>query len=168
MNKTQYSWFDLERDCNALSLNIALSGWLPDYVAAIARGGCVPAVMISHMLKVPMHALHISLRHSEEPQCESNCWMAEDAYGPGTQDQKNILIVDDINDTGATFQWLQDDWQKSCYPHNSKWTSIWNHNVKFAVLHNNEASQFKTVDFSANQINKAERNHWIVYPWERD
>ena len=29
---------------------------------------------------------------------------------------KNILIVDDINDTGATFEWLVNDWKQSVCP----------------------------------------------------
>ena len=161
--KLIYSWTDLERDVQGLALKIALTGWRPDYIVGITRGGCVPAVMLSHLLNTPMWALKVSLRDSQD--CESNCWMAEEAYG--VNELKNILIVDDINDTGATFEWIQKDWQISCYPAEPKWQSVWNHNVKFAVLHNNESSNFKSVDFALNHINKLENDVWIEYPWER-
>jgi hypothetical protein len=34
------------------------------------------------------------------------------------------------------------------------------------VLVNNEASEFKRIDYSAVDINKAEEDSWIVFPWE--
>ena len=50
---------------------------------------------------------------------ESNTWMSEDAYGyPGSdtdENKKNILIVDDINDTGATFNWIKEDWESQLF-----------------------------------------------------
>ena len=61
-----------------------------------------------------MYTLDVRLRDGDTQ--ESNLWMAEDAFGvPDWEKQagrkgKNILIVDDINDTGATFQWIKEDW----------------------------------------------------------
>jgi hypothetical protein len=40
--------------------------------------------------------------------------------------------------------------------------------VRFAVLIDNLSSNFsRKVDYSAKEINKAEKDVWIVYPWER-
>ena len=84
--------------------------WMSDYVVGLTRGGLVPALKISHYLGIPMETLKVSLRDNgvEGEACESNCWMAEDAY-----DGKHILIVDDINDTGATLNWIKKDWSLS-------------------------------------------------------
>jgi hypoxanthine phosphoribosyltransferase len=155
------------------------SAWKPDYIVGLTRGGLVPALKISHYLGIPMETLKVSLRDGGE--CESNCWMAEDAYGyirasafprpegEATSDpllRKNILIVDDINDTGATLQWIKDDWASGCLPNETEaWNNIWGNNVRFAVLVDNEASSFE-VNYSATTINKAEDPQWIVYPWE--
>ena len=89
--------------------DITNSGWRPDYVVGLTRGGLIPAVMISHYFGVPCETLKVSLRDGGE--CESNLWMAEDAITPEMIEtdsfpqyehtRKNILIVDDINDTGA-------------------------------------------------------------------
>lgn len=166
MQKTKYTWADYDRDIQGLALKIALSGWSPDYIVGVTRGGCIPAVMLSHLLKVPMWALKVSLRDNVD--CESNCWMAEDAFGYGTSEPRNILIVDDINDSGSTFKWIQQDWTESCLPNDPKWATIWGNSVKFAVLHNNEASEFKDISYASNYINKMEENCWIVYPWEYD
>jgi hypothetical protein len=40
--------------------------------------------------------------------------------------------------------------------------------VRFAVLIDNLSSNFSgKVNYSAKEINKAEDNNWIVFPWER-
>ena len=136
--------------------------WRPDYVVGLTRGGLVPANLISQYLDVPMETLKVSLRDSDTGP-ESKLWMAEDAFNQTHE----ILIVDDINDSGATLNWIRSDWQENCLPDNAEWIDkIWNHNVRFAVLVNNEASEFKDVDYTGISINKLEDPAWIVFPWE--
>ncbi|HET8688655.1 MAG TPA: phosphoribosyltransferase family protein [Methanosarcina sp.] len=135
--------------------------WKPDYIVGLTRGGLIPAVMISHYLGIPMHTLKVSLRDDIEGP-ESNLWMAEDALGG-----KNILIVDDINDSGETLKWIKQDWPKSAYPNDARWQTVWNNSIRFAALVNNQSSSFKDVDYFGMEINKFENpNQWIVFPWE--
>ncbi len=150
----------------------------PDYIVGITRGGLVPATMLSHYLNVPMHTLDVSFRDSGMGP-ESNLWMAEDAFGYVNKEdreddsvvsdpklRKNILIVDDINDSGRTLQWIKDDWESGCMPRSEDWNDVWHHNVQFAVMVENTASSFKGVDFCGTEINKAETPAWVVFPWE--
>jgi hypothetical protein len=51
-------------------------------------------------------------------------------------------------------------------PKHAAWDAVWNSNVKFAVLINNEASNYKDIDYMARNINKLEDPAWIVFPWE--
>ena len=147
---------------------ISLSNWQPDYVVGITRGGLLPAVMISHYLAVPMHTLKVSLRDDTDNGSESNLWMAEDAFGFNMDKPKNILVIDDINDSGATLNWIMADWRTSCQPHDVKWeNSIWNNNVRFAVVVDNQASQCSVgMDYYGMEINKAENDVWIDFPYE--
>lgn len=175
---------------NDICRQIANSGWRPDYIVGISRGGLVPAVMISHYLNIPMKPLQVSLRDGGE--CVSDCGMAEDALGYPKQEIhvedendigsvldaasslleqgenfKNILIVDDINDTGATFNWIMNDWPASCLPNDPDWEHVWNNNVKFAVIVDNLASNCKVkMDFVGMEVNKAENDVWIEFPYE--
>ena len=82
--------------------------------------------------------------------------------------RKNILIVDDINDSGATFDWIVADWQAGCFPQELEtWRTIWNSTTRFAVLVDNLASSAKLqVDYAGKEINKAEEDVWIDFPWE--
>ena len=135
------------------------SRWHPDYVVGLTRGGLSPAVMISHWFNVPCETLKVSLRDGAEP--ESNLWMAEDARAG-----KNILIVDDINDTGATIDWIVKDWPSGIHDKEG-WNNIWNGNVRFAVLVDNQASNCqRAMDYVGMEINKAEDDVWVDFPWE--
>lgn len=146
--------------------DISASNWRPDYIVGITRGGLVPAVMISHYLNVPMHTLNVSLRDSANIGPESNLWMAEDAFGYNAE-PKNILIVDDINDSGATINWIMEDWRSGCFPDGDRWGKMWGTNVRFAVVFDNLASKANVkMDYSGEEINKAEKDVWIDFPYE--
>lgn len=158
MKKIYYSWSDIEGACLELARSIVSSNWRPDYIVGITRGGAVPAVMLSQFFEIPMRPLEVSLRDGGETV--SDCGMSEDAFNG-----KKILVVDDINDSGATFNWIKEDWRSSCLPNDPMWDQVWHKNVKFAVLTNNLASQ-ANIDYYAWELNKAEEDCWLVYPWE--
>jgi xanthine phosphoribosyltransferase len=140
--------------------DISNDNWKPDYIVGISRGGLLPAVMISHYLNIPMKPLQVSLRDHEE--CVSDLGMAEDAF-----DGKNILIVDDINDQGNTLNWIMQDWPSGCYPYDERWDSIWGSNVRFAVVVDNLSSQCsKGMNYWGMEVNKAENDVWIDFPYE--
>lgn len=190
MKKLRIDQHELNGLIAKICREILLSDWKPDYIVGITRGGLIPTVMISQYLNIPMETLKISLRDGGE--CESNFWMSEDALGPIKRDRfvenendiagvlsaasdlleqgstyKNILIIDDINDTGATFNWLMKDWRSNCFPDDDSWDEVWNNNVKFAVLVDNLSSKCEVkIDFVGKEINKAENDVWVDFPWE--
>lgn len=155
---------DIEGRVNQILRQLRESNWTPDYIVGIVRGGLYPAVMLSHYLNVPMHALKVTLRDGLPDDCDTNCWMAEDAFGYQT-DPRRILIVDDINDSGATFNWIKQDWPTACMPHSEEWNNVWHSNVRFATVVNNLASSVD-VDYFGSEINKSEDDIWIEFPQE--
>jgi len=165
IKKHYYSWQDIETMCTSIVNQMYTDNWRPDYIVGLTRGGNIPATIISNMTGIRCEALKVSLR-DDEMGPESNCWMAEDAFGYN-KEPTNILIVDDINDTGATFNWIMKDWQSSCLPDDDKWQSVWNNNVRFATLTDNLASEFtEHCAYTCHEINKSEEDVWLVYPWE--
>ena len=165
MNKIYYTWRDVEHHTQEILRQIHADDWRPDYVVGLTRGGLVTANLISQYLGCRMETLKVSLR--DDTECESNLWMAEDAFGHEMERPKRILIVDDINDTGATLNYIREDWPSGCFPDNPRWTEVWGSNVRVAVLVDNESSKSEIpVSYSAVDINKAEQDSWIVFPWE--
>ena len=158
MKKVYYSWQQVQGAVLEIARQMSAHNWKPDYIVGITRGGAIPAVLLSQYTGIPMRPLQVSLR--DHGDCVSDLGMAEDAYN-----NKQILIVDDINDTGATVNWIKKDWPSGCLPNSYAWKNIFHNNVRFAVIHNNLASN-EDVDYSANEINKAEEDCWLVYPWE--
>lgn len=174
MNKLKITQREIIGLVGKICRELATGTWRPDYIVGITRGGLIPAVMISQYFDIPLHTLNVSLRDSEIGP-ESNLWMAEDALGPLSKERtvnddttfKNILIVDDINDQGTTLNWIMKDWPSGCFPDDPAWEEVWNNNVKFAVLVDNVASKCNVkMDYVGMEVNKAEEDVWIDFPWE--
>ena len=160
ISKTYLSWNDVEKHVNNLAVQLYKDNWKPDYIVGLHSGGNIPAVLLGKMLDIKTYSLDVRLRDGGGDGPESNAWMAEDAYN-----FKKILVVDDINDTGATINWVKNDWPANALPLDPRWYKIWGDTVRFAVMIDNEASEAH-VNYSAVNINKAEKDEWIVFPWE--
>jgi hypoxanthine phosphoribosyltransferase len=143
------SYFANEQMRNALgdiTKKMTDDKWMPDIIMGINRGGCIPGVYLSHQLKKPHEVIDIRLRdHKAKP----NLSALEKAYAF----QKKILIIDDINDTGETFKYIENNFGKG------------NGRIKFAALINNKPSS-ATVDYFGYEIDKEQNPVWIVFPWE--
>ena len=135
-------------DYNELVSSIAsqLGDWEPQAIVGLTRGGLVPAVQFSHMFNVKLYTLNISLRDGKAPSTKFN-WKQLEKYD-------RILIVDDINDSGATLHEV----------HNQFYGNALN-NPRFATLLSKRSSKMD-VDYAGEHINTSKENDWIVFPWE--
>ncbi len=147
MNRVYYTNNQIKSYILTIARQMYKDNYHPDYIVGIARGGIVPATMLSHYLEIPMYVLNKE---------ESNFWIPEDAL-----EGSKILVIDDINDTGATLQTLKNEWKSN----QGDWESILGFNVKFAVCIDNESSE-QAVDYYGHSINKLENPEWCVFPWE--
>ena len=95
-----------------------------DMVTGVPRGGTILAIMYSHRFDVPY-----------------NRYMSNH--------YRNMLVIDDIADSGKTFQDLEEE-----FP-----------NPKYGALHYKTTSVFEP-DFYGEEIE--EDFGWIVYPWEKE
>ncbi len=95
MEKLIYTWEQQVSDTNKICDQIEKDEFTPDVIVGISRGGLIPGVMISHKLNIPFKPVHASTR--DFPHWEN--------YLPKPNDSK-VLIVDDICDSGETFERL--------------------------------------------------------------
>lgn len=151
--------YDYPKFCagiDTIAKAIKSSGWAPDYIVGIVRGGAIPAVFLSHKLNVPVVMVAWSTRDKNIYNNESNCWIPEDIM-----DGKKILIVDDIVDGGDTIRELLEDWQQSV----SGLGKLNTDNVKIAAMWFNP-SQSVSVDFYHCIVDRNDDPRWVVFPWE--
>jgi uncharacterized protein len=124
--KKYIKWKDLDKQVSSLSKKIKNV----DYVVGIPRGGLILAVMMSHRLNIK----HMTIDHLEKlEEFDLNI------------NKKNILIVDDISDSGHTLK----HYKKQGYT--------------TATLDVRNTTITKP-DYYCNWI---ETTDWIVYPWEK-
>ena len=99
VNKQYFTMIQVRNALEQIADKMADDKWEPDVIMGINRGGCIPGVYLSHRLNKPHEALDVRLRdHKAKPDLRN----LEKAYAF----QKKILIIDDINDTGETFNFI--------------------------------------------------------------
>jgi hypoxanthine phosphoribosyltransferase len=120
----------------------------PNVIVGIARGGLVPGLMMSHWMNKPFKPIIAALRDFPE-------W--ED-YLPRKTDSR-VLIVDDICDSGATFDKLE----KGLKARSKELDR--NLEVRFATLWWNNECEYEPY-YYVQELAKDSTNTWIFFPWE--
>ena len=142
--KMWYGWKEMRRDVNVLCREIILNKFEPQVIVGLSRGGLVPGVMMSHWFNKPFKPVQAALRDFAE-------W--ED-YLPRKTDER-VLIVDDICDSGETFEKISEHIHKN----NSKC------DVRFASLIWNNECDWEP-HYYAQEMAKDSENIWLVFSWE--
>ena len=123
--------------------------WCPQTVVSIARGGLIPGVYLSHLLG--LRNIPIIWQTRDGSMKESP---------PLISDNHQIILVDDINDSGDTFtQIMQDIRKNNVHLDDAKIKR----NVKTMSIFTRTSSSFR-VDFSPNKL---DNDNWINFPWEK-
>jgi hypoxanthine phosphoribosyltransferase len=144
---TLVSWHTIYTLSRALARAIADSGFRPDMVVAIGRGGYVPARLVCDFLHLDQ-LTGIKVEHYV-----ATCKQAEVKIRyPLNADvaDLNVLIVDDVNDSGDTLAAVM-RYLDTLAPHA----------VRTAVLHEKAVTRVPA-DYVAKRMKKWK---WIVYPW---
>lgn len=137
-------------DVHALAAQLAADDWTPDFLIGIGRGGLVPAVYLSHALGLPT----LSVDHST--QVHDFAGAALERLAARTRQGERLLVVDDINDSGATIGKLRALFAEA---------DAAGEHIRFATLLDNICSSSR-VDYRARTIDRAETKDWFVFPWE--
>jgi len=144
-NKESVTFLNVQNYILDISTQIGADQYHPDLIVGIARGGLVPAVMLSHYFNIPMCSLQFSTRHDFD--------MVSVAHLPVHMiEDKTILVVDDIADSGRTIAEIKEAW---------KLINVWK-DIKFATLHKRHDCKVSP-DYYAKLI---EDDAWQIFPWE--
>lgn len=119
-----------------------------DTIVAIGRGGYMPARLLSDMLDI-FDLTGFKIEHYKGSQKSRRAVVKYPLAAPVSE--KHILLVDDVSDTGDTFNAAIKHVQSLGNPAN----------IHTAVLHHKLVSRF-VPDFYAEKV---EQWRWIIYPW---
>lgn len=135
MSKFYITWDDFELALEELNQIAQIKEY--DHIIGLSRGGLPIAVKLSNLTGIPMTPIVWQTRDGEE----------QDIVGLKKVMSKyqNILVVDDICDSGLTFSQI-----KQCLP-NADYYALITKNVD-------------DVNFATNYMEGDKR--WIVFPWE--
>ena len=142
------TWNYVYRLASRLAFVIQESGFQPEVIVAIARGGYVPARILCDFLNVyaltSIRVVHYASGARKKASARVTDSLCTEITG------KRVLLVDDVSDTGDTYEVALEhlaDFQPAA--------------IKTAVLLHKTTARYQP-DFIARRVIKW---RWMIYPW---
>lgn len=155
-DRENLTWQGFGDACRQIAQQIADSGWMPDLIVAIARGGMLPAGAISYALSVKANgAINVEFytgvgKTMLEPE------ILEPYMDISSLEGKRVLIVDDVADSGKTLKLIMDLIAKEGLSMGSDTAKV---DARSATIYLKPTSIIKP-DYVFKQTDK-----WINFPW---
>lgn len=144
MDKDYLSWWQIEKASSQLAM--LCKDFDPDVIVGIARGGLIPAVMVSHTYKKRL--IYVDAKFYKDIEERDKEPIIRSPLS-GEVKGKRVLIVDDVVDTGKTLKTIMEHVQGQ-KPEG----------IMTAALVTKPKAEMKPDKY----IFKTDR--WIVFPWE--
>lgn len=150
-----YTLGRMERDLFKIQEQIEKSGTKFDEIVGLARGGVIPATLLSYRLDLPLKLIDWSFRDHKRVD-----WNSIDNVAFKIYSGRKYLIVDDILDSGATLSKFYQALDTSAT--GSKLTL-----PSLAVLVSNLYPEFDIrPTYYGRTINRNEDKEWVNFWWE--
>ncbi|MCW4049686.1 MAG: phosphoribosyltransferase [Candidatus Bathyarchaeota archaeon] len=141
------TWDDVQRLSEIASDKIKETGFTPDVIVAVSRGGFDPARILSDQLGV-RNLASVQVVYYKGVNERNETPEVQYHLNADVKDQK-VLVVDDVADSGNSLRVVKEHVEK-----------LGAETVKIVTLHHKPWSIFKP-DYFADEVEK-----WIIYPWE--
>ena len=145
------SWDNIDFLTQCLAEQIKNRNMQFDCIIALGRGGLIPGAMLSYKLDIKnLQNFGINTRHDDGKYLETLIYQKPSAI------TGNVLVVDDINDSGKTFESIN-SLIKSEYPNVNE------------LLYCSLTTRHNTTFFNDNTISGEIINtsDWLVFPWDK-
>jgi hypoxanthine phosphoribosyltransferase len=147
------SFQDVENLTKEIIKKLDADNFKPHLVSGFSRGGLVPAIMLSHHYKCKFIPLEISLRDDATKKTD---FATISLFTHTALRNENVLIVDDICDTGETFSKLYEFLhvlkdEKATY-------------IRTAALQERYTSTCHPTYVGEHILD----DEWQIYPWEME
>ena len=143
------TWDDVDFIANMVAESISKKNIEFDTIVALGRGGLIPGAILSYKLDIKnLQNLGINTRHRMDQHSETLVYQRPTITG-------NVLVVDDINDSGRTFEAVN-SLIKSEYPDIGE--------LLYCSLTTRYNTNFNENTISGKIINTSD---WLVFPWDK-
>ena len=153
-------WDTYNKSIDKLALQINDSGYSPSFIICIARGGLRVGDILSRIFNVKCGYLGVesysAKKENQIANTQNELTFARDLSTTSRNYGENILVTDDLIDTGITLKKTL-KWLKNYKDFKEKKI-----NFKSAVLYKKEKSTFNS-DYIVHNLKD---NPWIVFPYE--
>ena len=143
------TWDDVDFIANMVAESISKKNIKFDTIVALGRGGLIPGAILSYKLDIKnLQNLGINTRQEDGQYVETLIYQRPTITG-------NVLVVDDINDSGKTFEAVN-SLIKSEYPDIGE--------LLYCSLTTRYNTNFNENTISGKIINTSD---WLVFPWDK-
>ena len=148
MTTLKLSWQTINDAVDALAYMVKPLN--PHLIVGVARGGLIPATLLSHKLNIGLETISCSTyqgtRRTFKKSTVVEGWKKE-------YNRDDVLVIDDIMDSGDTYRAILDQVLE--------FTPVYK--FKFATLVKKQEAKF--IDFNRFVI-QVPQDIWIEFPWE--
>ena len=159
--KIYLTYKDIEEDIKILAKNILNSSVRYDAIVAISGGGLIPGRMLRNYINLPIYCVNIKTYNENNQQ--NNDVKIVQWFGKNEITElstKNILFIDDLDDTRNTLYWI-------IKLINDENEGLNCNKVGFGLLYNKlKKKSYKIPDEFQYYTAKDIEDKWVVFPWE--
>jgi hypoxanthine phosphoribosyltransferase len=164
--KTYVSWLEVEKACKEFADEILRHRYKFEYIIAVGKGGLIPATIIANRIKCNVLNLGLNSYTNNNLKSEIEVYQHLDLK-IDKDDYFNVLVVDDINDSGDTFTFVENyilNISPTIYLH--FWSIFRRNTSKFG------SPKIDYSDYALDEVEIAQQaidvnnNKWIIMPWE--
>lgn len=147
---SSYTWRDIHVAAQNVAIKLQSVKEEFDTVLGIARGGAIPAAILAYELGIPnISTIQITSYEGTERSRSHFCIDSKYVLTNLSVHSKNVLVVDDLSDSGQTFLDLNEQ------------LNMLGVNYKTAALYIKPNTEY-VPDFYYQEV-----NDWVVFPWEQ-
>lgn len=153
------TWQDFGIATRSLAQMIYDSGWMPDLVLAVARGGLLPGGSIAYALGIKaVGAVNVEF-YTDIAQTLSSPVLIPPLMDMACLAGKKVLVADDVADSGKTLKLVMDLISTPGRAHSGQRNSLHAAEVRCATIYRKSRSVI-TPDYVWRKTDK-----WINFPW---
>ncbi|MCI5825369.1 MAG: phosphoribosyltransferase [Arcanobacterium sp.] len=153
------TWQEFGDAAREIAQEVWDSGWMPDLIVAIARGGLLPAGAVSYALGVKsIGAMNVEF-YTDIAETLDAPILIPPLMDTSVMDGKKVLVIDDVADSGKTLQLVMNMISELGIPQPDGSTPVKVAEARCATIYHKSRSVI-VPDYVWKRTDK-----WINFPW---